>query len=103
VLAHPNSLNIDPYEEFPGLLRELVEMGLLGIECYYYNHTREKQAYYLKLAERFSIIATGGSDFHGDDRPKVALGRGTGGLFVPDEVMERLVAENERITGGPLP
>jgi predicted metal-dependent phosphoesterase TrpH len=103
VLAHPDSLNIDPLEELPKLLGELVGMGLLGIECYYYNHSKEKQAYYLKLAERLSIIATGGSDFHGDDRPKVALGTGTGGLRVPDEVMERLAAEKERITGERLP
>ncbi len=98
VLAHPKTLAVDPYERLPQFLAGLVEMGLMGLECYYYNHSRDQEEYFLGLARKLQIIPTGGSDFHGENKPVVQLGRGFGDLHVPHEIFNRLVAEKERIT-----
>lgn len=65
VLAHPYQLHLDnaTLEE---LLRRLLSYGLSGIECYYPKHTPEQRAFYLRLAEKYDLHVTAGSDFHGE-------------------------------------
>ena len=99
VLAHPKTLNIDFGQELPRLLARLQEMGLMGIEAYYYSHSPSEEEYFLRLSRKLDIIATGGSDFHGDNKPKVALGRGSGSLRVPRRAYELLVEAKQRIDG----
>jgi predicted metal-dependent phosphoesterase TrpH len=65
VLAHPYRLGMDN-EELKDFVKELVDLGLDGIECYHNDHTGEEIEYYLGLAKEFNLIVTGGSDFHGD-------------------------------------
>ncbi len=59
VLAHPGVEGIDD-----SLLR-LVEMGLDGIEVVHPAHDEGQRRKYRRLAERYGLVATGGSDFHG--------------------------------------
>jgi predicted metal-dependent phosphoesterase TrpH len=99
VIAHPKTLNIDFHRELPAFLSRLKEMGLMGLEAYYYNHSRSEQDYFLGLARKLSILATGGSDFHGDNKPKVALGKGNGKLRVPRKVYDHLVEAKEMMDG----
>ncbi len=75
-LAHPYQIVLggDSMEE---LLQRLVGYGLDAMECYYPKHTPEQQAEYLRLAEKYGLHVTGGSDFHGEknkpDHPLAAL------------------------------
>lgn len=62
VLAHPGILNRDE------LVLELVEYGLMGIEVIHPLHTIEKQISYEKLAKKYGLLVTGGSDWHGKGR-----------------------------------
>jgi len=92
VLAHPGL-----YHETGGPLddthiRAYREMGLVGIEVYYPEHSPDEVAHYCALAKRHGLLVTGGTDFHGDIRPGVALGRGTGELHIPMSVFDALVA-----------
>lgn len=91
VLAHPFTLDLGPraLEREVGALREL---GLGGIEVYYSEHNDAQVRQYERLARQFGLVATGGSDFHGEVNPRVRLGIGFGGLNVPDAVMEALDA-----------
>jgi len=74
VLAHPAQLKLDN-ESLEQLLKDLISAGLKGIECYYSTHTKEQTIYYLSLAERFSLIVTAGSDFHGEKvKPDIKIG-----------------------------
>jgi predicted metal-dependent phosphoesterase TrpH len=83
VLAHPGTaIGLED------LLPRLVEAGLAGIECYYGIHTPAWTAHCLRLAERFALVATGGSDFHGRGEHGVELG----GVFVPPECVDALAA-----------
>ncbi|NLW47668.1 MAG: PHP domain-containing protein [Firmicutes bacterium] len=59
VLAHPGRMAND------GLVARLVAKGLQGIEAYYPTHTKEQTERYLKMAAKYDLIITGGSDFHG--------------------------------------
>jgi hypothetical protein len=80
-LAHPGTtIGLEQ------LLPKLVETGLAGIECYYPSHSPTWTAYCLRLAARWSLIPTGGSDFHG----RGDHGADLGGVFVPPEYIEAL-------------
>ncbi|MCQ5311691.1 PHP domain-containing protein, partial [Flavonifractor plautii] len=48
------------------ILRALKDAGLDGIECFYPRHSPEQTAAYLRLADKYGLHITGGSDFHGE-------------------------------------
>jgi 3',5'-nucleoside bisphosphate phosphatase len=93
VIAHPIRLMIaDPVVE-RSVLKELREAGLGGLEVYHSDHSAALQSHYLRLAEEFDLLPTGGSDFHGDVKPRVQLGRGINdNLRVPRAFLDRLRA-----------
>ena len=59
--------------------------GLCGMECYYSTYDDETTSKALDIAERFGLLPSGGSDFHGARKPTIALGIGKGTLEVPYE------------------
>ncbi len=90
VLAHPKQVRLGPDENLETLVKNLAETGLGGIECYYNNHTPEETATFLKYAEKYGLTATGGSDYHGANKPDISLGTGRGDLRVPIACAEEL-------------
>ena len=93
VLAHPSYVpNLEEQ-----VLPELVEAGLEGLECYYGQYDGAAEARLLALAERFGLIATGGSDYHGPNMHPTPLG----GHFVPPEVATRLWEARQRALARP--
>jgi 3',5'-nucleoside bisphosphate phosphatase len=95
VLAHPKQLKVGDGKELEAIVKDLAGAGLQGIECYYRDHAEEDEARLLALAEKFGLIPTGGSDFHGANRPDISLGTGEGRMRVPDSCWERLVERVE--------
>ena len=75
VLAHPFTLGLGSAFALRNLLIELKNLGLAGLEVYYSEHTPEQEALYLKLARELGLLVTGGSDYHGANKPEVTLGR----------------------------
>ena len=74
-LAHPYQMGL-PDGELETLVAQLRDWGLDAIECYYPKYTPEQQAFYLRLAEKYKLRRTGGSDFHGEKvKPDVELAR----------------------------
>lgn len=68
VLAHPSSL--DPtLRSIPLLLKDLCMVGLGGLEVYYPSHSPKAVKALLKMADEMDLLITGGSDFHGMERP----------------------------------
>jgi predicted metal-dependent phosphoesterase TrpH len=85
-LAHPGTaLGLEE------LLPQLVSAGLAGLECYYGSHTPARTAEYLRLAARFELVPTGGSDYHG----RGEHGADLGGVFVPPENVVALESRRE--------
>ena len=90
VLAHPFQ-----YKKNDAELRELIEhcisFGLKGMECRYSGYTGQQVEYLEALAEEYGLIKTGGSDFHGENKPLIRLGHGINeDLSVPYEWLESL-------------
>jgi predicted metal-dependent phosphoesterase TrpH len=82
VLAHPTS-----FPDYQTMLPRLLAVGLAGLECYYGTYTAAEVQALLELAERYGLVATGGSDFHGQE---TGFSTTLGGTFVPISVIERL-------------
>lgn len=93
ILAHPGLLEVPDFEAYEYLLSELIPMGLKGIEVYYPGHLPEETDCFFELTEKFGLLPTGGSDFHGAITPHIKIGIGTGHLAVPYICYERLMRE----------
>jgi hypothetical protein len=74
VIAHPYLLGEKDTAGLEQLVGDLVSHGLGGIEVYYPEHTLEQTQAYLEVVRRFGLAITGGTDFHGANKPGVALG-----------------------------
>ncbi len=97
VLAHPVQVGMS-HAKFSGILQQLVEYGLDGIEVYYPSHTRKMRRRLRQLASRFDLAMTGGSDFHGDNRPAIGLSGDNSGYPVPDELVPLLYKQLHKTT-----
>lgn len=72
-LAHPKLIT-ENNNEIEKLIIELKEFGLKGLEINYYSFDKKDKEEYTKLANKYDLIVTGGSDFHGKNRVDVSLG-----------------------------
>ena len=81
VIAHPL---LRPYP--PGWVydfaKRLVPCGLCGIEAWHSEHTEADARECIAIARRLDLCVSGGSDYHGRNKPRIALGTGYGSLFV---------------------
>jgi hypothetical protein len=93
VVAHPKQMRLEE-EQLARELARLVDEGLEGIEAYNSCQNRTEAELYKRLAKRFNLLVTGGSDFHGANKPDVDLGYLGEGVSQGDEVVE---AMKERI------
>jgi len=90
VLAHPGLIKAPETYPMGELIDDLVSMGLDGIEVHHTDHSEEQIRYFEKMAQNRGLLITGGSDFHGDMKPEVQMGKGTGNLHVPCHLFETL-------------
>ena len=90
VLAHP-FLNLDP-EALEGFLPLAKAAGLDGMETIYSKFSPEETTLAKKLAEAYGLLESGGSDFHGDNKPDIAVGTGRGDLKIPYSLVPPLRA-----------
>jgi predicted metal-dependent phosphoesterase TrpH len=98
VLAHPGQ--IDPGVKLqPQLVAELVERGLDGIEVYYPSHSAKIRRRLLQIAEKHKLLVTGGSDYHGKNRPGSRLANADT-FCPPDTIISQLF---ERLNKSPAP
>ena len=89
VLAHPTLYKMD-YTRIRRMADEFIGYGLKGIEVRYstYNHEQEREI--TRIADERKLLYSGGSDFHGENKPDIQLGVGKGTLRVPDEFLDRI-------------
>ena len=89
ILAHPLLYHLTD-TELEELVRYLKEAGLQGIEAIYYSNTGLDESSIRRLARKMNLKISGGSDFHGKNKPLLDLGSGKGNLKIPYEVLEQL-------------
>ena len=89
ILAHPMLYKLDRVET-KKLIGSLVNMGLDGVEALYSTHTESDEIFLRTLAKELSICYSGGSDYHGDNKPLISLGTGRGGLKIGYHILENI-------------
>lgn len=88
VVAHPVSLECADIRAFEKLLKDFIRAGIEGIEVYAGMHTPVMAREYLALAVKYGLLATGGSDFHGDKDE--TIGNYQKDAPIPFEIYEKL-------------
>ena len=86
VLAHINYLKQDEYGT-EDTVKRLIGYGLKGIEVMYSGYDKNTEELALKISEKYNLIKSGGTDFHGTRRTGVYLGTGRGNMCVPYEFL----------------
>ena len=81
VLAHP-LLSLTE-EELVDFLQQAKPAGLVGMETIYVTYSSKEEAAAFRIAEEFDLLSSGGSDYHGDNKPDTKLGIGKGNLQIP--------------------
>ena len=92
ILAHPTLYGLST-EEISKLCKELISYGLDGMECYYTTFTAKQTKAMEKIASAYNLLPSGGSDFHGENKPDIQLGVGYGSLSLPYSLWENLKAK----------
>ena len=88
VLAHP-FLSLDE-QELEVFLQTAVPAGLDGMEVYYSLFSPEQTEKACSIADSYGLLYSGGSDFHGKNKPDIAMGTGKGNLKIPLSWLENL-------------
>ena len=92
VLAHP-FLNLKEEAALRAFLPGAVEAGLDGMEVAYSKFTPEQNALAMRIASEYGLAFSGGSDFHGGNKPDIVLGWGRGALRIPsqwEQILEQI-------------
>lgn len=72
------------------MIGELAAAGLDGIEAVYSCNQGSDEKDYREIAEKYHLLLSGGSDFHGSNKPYIHLGTGRGNLRVPREFLDQI-------------
>lgn len=89
IVAHPGRF-AGPSFRWDEAMAELRDAGMAGFETVYGDYGPQEEAYFRALAQRLSMLESGGSDYHGANKPGVEIARGRKGIRVPDAFLEGL-------------
>ncbi len=89
ILAHPPLYHMSEIR-LDTLVASLKDVGLMGIEAIYSTYSSSEERDMRRLAEKYNLLISGGSDFHGANKPKLDLGSGYGKLYVDYSVLEKI-------------
>ncbi len=87
--AHPVLCHMN-HDRLRSFIKSLKEAGLTGLEAIYSMNAPGDERNLMKFAEEFDLLISGGSDFHGSNKPQIQLGAGKGNLRIPYEILERI-------------
>lgn len=90
-LAHPFIYGFSEPELWE-LIKELKLKGLNAIEAYHSTHSQYDTSRLLSIARKNDLLITGGSDFHGENKPGLKIGIGYGGLKIPEILLKDIKA-----------
>lgn len=89
ILAHPILYHMSS-GRLERLTASLKKEGLVGIEAIYSTYKPYEEREIRALAAKYDLRLSGGSDFHGSNKPGLDLGTGYGKLFVPYDILPAL-------------
>ncbi|MDE6406317.1 MAG: PHP domain-containing protein [Lachnospiraceae bacterium] len=91
ILAHPPLYHMGN-DRLEALVSFLKADGLMGIEVFYSTYSNQDTRDMQRLADKYGLLASGGSDFHGANKPGLDLGCGYGRLHVPEDALFKIKA-----------
>lgn len=97
VLAHPCQYHLGD-KKTDELVCYLKDLGLLGLEVYHSSNNQYESSKLRKLARKYDLFPTGGSDFHGSNKPDIELGTGRGGLRISSLLLDDIKQFRQLIT-----
>lgn len=89
VLAHPTQLRKANFAQIETEIKNLLDLGLAGIEVIHSDFDPATVSFLTELAGRLNLLKTGGSDFHGSNKPDIQLGVANK-RKIPREYFDRL-------------
>lgn len=89
VLCHPHLIKLSDSDLFV-YMQKITCYGLDAVEGYYTEYTPEMEKTFRYFAKKLSLLLAGGSDFHGANKPTIALGTGYGNLQIPYSLLDAL-------------
>ncbi len=95
VLAHPTLYHMSD-ARLEALIARLKEAGLDGMETIYSTYTEGETRQMKSLAKKYGLLESGGSDFHGANKPTIDLAIGKGHLAVPESILEQIEAARQK-------
>lgn len=95
ILAHPPLYHMGN-DRLDTLVSSLKADGLMGIEVFYSTYSNQDVRDMRRLSEKYDLLVSGGSDFHGANKPGLDLGCGYGRLYVPEETLLKIKAALSR-------
>lgn len=96
VAAHLHLIKM-PDEELREYLKSLIPYGLDGVEGYYTDYTPDMEIRYRAMAKELGLVISGGTDYHGANKPHIAIGKGKGDLEIPYSVLDGLRLRHNEI------
>jgi hypothetical protein len=91
ILAHPVYLKCETYKELYDWLEKLKTWGIDGVEVLYPETPKKLIHRVLDWVTEQDLLITGGSDFHGEKvRAGIHMGRGTGNMYIPDILLQKM-------------
>ena len=75
--------------------RRLYAAGLAGLETIYSLYSEEDTLFAKKMCVKYQLLESGGSDFHGANKPNIELGTGIGGSLV--KLREQFKVDEKRL------
>ena len=86
ILAHPYAYRLSE-KHLDELISNLKDHGLAGIEAFYSTHGMSETDKVRNYAKKYDLMLSGGSDYHGKNKPLISLGSGMGGLKVNSSLL----------------
>lgn len=97
ILAHPLIYKLG-YSQVESLIETLIPLGLDGIEAYHSSNNNYESDRLRSLAIKHHLAVSGGSDFHGANKPDIELGTGRGGLKITEHILKQIKALQSQVT-----
>lgn len=88
IWAHP-FLDMDE-AGIRGFVPRAMDCGLAGIEAVYPLFTPWQSVFLKELVKEKGLLESGGSDYHGDNKPDISMGMGTEGMYIEGYIYNRL-------------
>lgn len=98
VAAHLHLIKM-PDEQLKEYLKSLIPYGLDGVEGYYTDYTPDMDQRYRNMAKELGLVISGGTDYHGANKPHISIGKGRGNLEIPYTVLDGLRQRHREVMG----